>query len=254
MRPFLISCLAGSVAFAAVCHAQSSATKSDTLWLEVGSREIDGRVYEPHAARVKVRVGDNDRVVNEWTNELTLGDSAGRRVMRWVTKSASYELRQTYDARTLAPLGYHIALTNGGETQVSITGNRVVGTRRVAGDTTTQKIDITLDKPGFFVGASDLVPAAVSLRPGTVMVAPVWHPTWTQSQRRLFSVVGKTTVDVEGTKVESVKVEEYSYPERKLQATWYLLDKSPYMVYGEVPLANGSIQRMTEVEIPRSSK
>ena len=33
-------------------------------------------------------------------------------------------------------------------------------------------------------------------------------------------------------------------------ATWWLLDKSPYMVYGEVPLPDGTIQRMTEVEIP----
>jgi hypothetical protein len=32
-----------------------------------------------------------------------------------------------------------------------------------------------------------------------------------------------------------------------------LLDKSPYMVYGEVPLPNGQVRRMTEVEIPGST-
>ena len=35
-------------------------------------------------------------------------------------------------------------------------------------------------------------------------------------------------------------------------ATWYLIDKSPYMVYGEVPLPNGQVQHMSEVAIPMS--
>jgi hypothetical protein len=39
-----------------------------------------------------------------------------------------------------------------------------------------------------------------------------------------------------------------------LLATWWLLDKSPYMVYGEVPLADGTIQRMTEVEVPMPNR
>jgi len=29
-----------------------------------------------------------------------------------------------------------------------------------------------------------------------------------------------------------------------------LLDESPYMVYGEVPLPNGRVRKMTEVAIP----
>src|SRR5262245_39937555 len=89
-------------------------TATDTVRIEVGSRAVDGRVYGPHAARVHVRVGDGAQTA-EWTNELTLGDSAGRRVMRWVTKGTrtspagtaiTWEIRQTYDAVTLAPYGY----------------------------------------------------------------------------------------------------------------------------------------------------
>src|SRR5690606_29724608 len=96
--------------------AQPSAPAGDTL-REVGSPEVDGRVYRPHAALVRVRIGDPDApVVREWTNELTLGDSAGRPVMRWVTKGrqntgpnagATWELRQTYDAITLRPYAYN---------------------------------------------------------------------------------------------------------------------------------------------------
>jgi len=37
-----------------------------------------------------------------------------------------------------------------------------------------------------------------------------------------------------------------------LASTWWLLDRSPCMVYGETIGANGETRRMTEVEIPRS--
>lgn len=230
--------------------ATAQSSTGDTIRLEIGSPQLDARVYRPHSARVLVRVGASDSVTNTWTNELTLGDSAGRPVMRWVTTSASYVLRQTYDGITMAPLGYHMAMRNGAEARITVHGNRVRGTRRTAADTTLQQVDITLDRPGFFVGASDLVPAAVGFRPGRVIIAPVWHPTWQQSQWRAFAVVGREAVTVEGTVMEAWKVDEYTWPERRQTATWWLLDASPYMVYGTVPMANGQVQRMSEVEIP----
>jgi hypothetical protein len=73
----------------------------------------------------------------------------------------------------------------------------------------------------------------------------------TRSELRIFSVIGKEAVDVEGSAVEAWKVEERR-ADGALQATWWLLERSPYMVYGEVILPNGQIQRMTEVEIPGS--
>jgi hypothetical protein len=62
----------------------------DTLRLDVGSAQIDGRVFRPHAARVRVYLGEERRLSAEWTNELTLGDSANRPVMRWVTRGTRY--------------------------------------------------------------------------------------------------------------------------------------------------------------------
>lgn len=47
----------------------------------------------------------------------------------------------------------------------------------------------------------------------------------TQAEGRIFTVLGKATVDVEGTRIEAWK---------------------------EVPLPNGRVRRMTEVELPRS--
>jgi hypothetical protein len=229
-------------------------TRGDTIVLEVGSPRVNARLYEPHAARVKVYVGD--QLTQEWTNELTLGDSAGRKVMHWVTKTVrsptgvTNVLRQTYDAVTLAPYSLWSESSNGAFTRITMNGTKVRGTRRTPNDTAVQQIDVTLDRAGFMASASDLVPAAVGLRAGLVMTAPVWGVNMPASDGRIFAVLKDTVVNVEGTPVRSWKVEERRQADRSLVANWYLIDKSPYMVYGEQPLPNGQIRRMTEVEIP----
>ena len=232
----------------------------DTLRLEVGSAQIDGRVFAPHAARVRVYVGDDRRLSAEWTNELTLGDSATRPVMRWVTRGTRYpaagnpitwELLQTYDAVTLAPYRYTSTSSQGASTRLTIDGRRIRGTRRQPGDTAAQAVDQLLDRAGFFAGASDLVPVAVGLEKGAVMTAPFWSPGMSVAELRIFSVIDKVSVNVEGADVTAWKVEEHRASDRRLLATWYLLTESPYMVYGEVVLPSGQVQRMTEVAIPK---
>lgn len=250
--------LAAAALTALPSAAQHSTGGGDTLRLEVGSPEVDGRVYKPHKALVRVRIGDpNGPVVREWTNELTLGDSLGRPVMRWVTigrqntgpnAGATWELRQTYDAITLKPYAYDSRQANGAFTRLTIDGNRVRGVRRGPGDAAEQPFEQTIDRPGFFAGASDLVPAAVGFREGLVMTAPVWSPAMTTAETRVFKVVRRESVDVEGTSMEAWRVEEYR-TDGSLYATWWLLDVSPYMVYGEIVLPDGRVQRMTEVEV-----
>ena len=238
----------------------SAAVPADTLRLEVGSPEVDARRFAPHAARVRVYVG-GDTLVAEWTNELAVGDSAGRAVHRWVTKGTQYppggapvtwELRQTFDATTLAPLGYARGGSSGASASIAIDGRRVRGTRRLASGA-EERVEVELDRPGFVAAASDLVPLAVGLREGAVMSAPVWSPPMATTEMRIFTVLGRTEVDVEGARVRAWKVEERRDPERTLVATWYLVDEIPYMVYGEVPLPDGRVRRMTEVAIPASS-
>jgi hypothetical protein len=237
----------------------ASVAIADTIRLEVGSPEVNGKIYEPHAARVRVRVGEGEgRIVAEWTNELTHGDSAGRAIHRWVTKgtrlaasgdTVRWELRQTYDAVTLAPYGYAYSSSNGGWARLALDGRRVRGARRMPGDTTERQVDVTLDRPGFVAAASDLVPLAAGLAEGKVMTAPFWGPNMTRSELRIFTVVGRGPVTVEGSAVTAWKVEE-RHADGRLVATWYLTEASPYMVYGEVLLPNGQIQRMSEVAIP----
>ena len=236
-----------------------ASSRSDTIRLTVGSPEVRGDVYAPHAARVTVRVGAPDGPIRaQWTNELTLGDSAGRRVMRWITRGTqtppdgsrtTWEIFQTYDAMTLAPYAYHSRSSTGAETRLTIDGRRVRVTKHSHASGTTD-VDLKLDQPGFIASASDLVPLAVGLRKGSVMTAPLWGPAMQQSEMRVFTVIDEVPVDVEGTTVRAWKVEEHRQADRKLLATWYLITASPYMVYGEVPLPDGRMQYMSEVEIP----
>ena len=237
----------------------SPAGPTDTVRIEVGSPLVDGRVYKPHRARVRVHLGSTDTPpTNEWTNELTLGDSAGRPVMRWVTlgqiDSATgepgFDLRQTFDLVTMAPYGYALTTRAGARIRLAIDGNRMRGTRRLPNDTTVQQVDQVIPRIGFIASASDLVPAAVGFREGAVIIAPVWGPNMPTAESRIFSVIGREPTMAEGTEWNAWKVEERRESDRKLLAIWYLLDESPYMVAGEVFLPNGQVQKMTEIALP----
>jgi hypothetical protein len=247
-----------ALALMLIAFAPAGGQTQDTIFAEVGSPAIDGRVFKPHAARVRIYRGDT--LVAQWLNELTLGDSAGRPIMRWVTTGEVVPanpnrplsvLRQTYDAITLAPLGYSSTVNNGARTSVAINGLQVLGQRRTAADTTISiPISQTLERPGYFAGASDIVPVAAGLRTGSVIVAPLWAPAAPGPDYRVFSVLGDTTLTIEGASVRARKVEERKRSDRSLTAYWYLLTTKPYMVYGEVPLPDGRMQRMTEVDVP----
>lgn len=231
----------------------SSGGRTDTLHLHVGSPRVDGRVFPPHRARNTVYIDDATTPVSSWTNELTLGDSARIPVMRWVTlgrqgNGATWELRQTYDARSLAPLAWHFSNGAGAETALRMTGLRVEGVQRAPGAADVE-VDRTLPRRGFIASASDLIPMAVGLRAGAVMVAPVWGPNMDEPEDRVFTVLGEETVTVEGVDVRAWKVQEHVRATGALYATWYLTDSSPFMVLAEIPLPDGRVRRITGVAL-----
>ena len=227
---------------------------SDTLRLEVGSPEVNGLVFPPHRARNRVYIGNGDTPVTSWTNELTVGDSAGIRVMRWVTRGtqangATWELLQTYNARTLAPLRWSLRSSAGADSWLRIDGTRVRGVWKTPSDTAAVAVDRTIARAGFIASASDLVPMAVGLRQGAVMTAPVWSPQSTDVEVRVFTVLAEEPVMVEGAEVVAWKVEERVHATGALAATWWLTNESPYMVLAEIPLPNGQVQRLTGVAL-----
>src|SRR5687767_8243945 len=242
------------IALCASTQAPSAALSVDTLRLEVGSPEINALFLPPHRARNSVYIGDATTPATTWTNELTVGDSAGMRVHRWVTKGTqangtTWELHQTYNGRTLAPLQWARRASDGANSRLVIEGTRVRGVLKGPGDAPANQIDRTIPRAGFIASASDLVPMAVGLRAGVVMTAPVWSPQSTTVEIRVFSVLREETVKVEGKDVKAWRVEERVHATGELKATWWLTNASPYMVLAEIPLANGQIQRITGVAL-----
>jgi hypothetical protein len=256
-----------SVALTLLC-ATTLGAQSDTIRLDIGSKDVDASYFQPHAARVRVYVKDksgNERKRAEWLNILHHGDSAGKKVHRWTTigtqlpesgDTIRWELRQTYDARTLAPYGIARLSSTGASSAFRIDGDAVTGWRtgwRQANPKAMREdVRFSVARPGYVASASDLVPLAAGLTAGKILLAPVWGPNMPESEMRVFTILGKSDVDVEGATVSAWKVEERRHADRELLATWWLIDKSPYMVYGygEVPLRDGSLQRMTEVAVP----
>jgi hypothetical protein len=227
---------------------------TDTLRLEVGSPEVNGLMFPSHRARNTVYIGDSTTPVTSWTNELSVADSAGRTVHRWITRGtqangATWELHQTYDGRTLAPLKWSLRSSAGADSRLRIDGTSVRGVMKGPSDTAGVVVDRTIPRAGFIASASDLVPMAVGMRADLVIIAPVWSPQSTNVEVRVFTVLGEESVMVEGESVVAFKVVERVYDTGELKATWWLTNASPYMVLAEVPLANGQIQRITGVAL-----
>lgn len=235
------------------------AAGTDTLRLTVGSPEVDLSGMLPHVARVTVeRLIDGEwQSVVQWTNTLEVADSRARPVHRWTTigqRAAStnqpptWELYQTFDAKSIAPLGLRRTLAGGGSLQLAFGGPRIHGTQR-AGDGTETPVNIELSQAAFPASASDLVPMAVRLEEGMVMTAPVWQFGMPDAETRVFTVLGKRDVTVEGTTWNAWAVEERAVRNGGLTfiGTWYIVEEPPYMVYAEVVGPGGVQQRMSEV-------
>lgn len=234
-----------------------AAAGQDTVVVAVGSPLVDGTVFKPHAARVRI-YNPQGVLTAEWDNELRVGDSAGRAVARWITTGRPVpafpnrpllRLLQTFDLKTVAPLGYVLMSSTGAYTQLAIDGTRVRGIKRANARAAVDTVDVTLDRAGFMAAASDLVPVAAGLTPGQVLVAPVWGPQQGSPVDHVFVVRGDSVVTVEGKPVRARRVDEHERAGGKRTASWWLLGERPYMVYGEVP-GEAGVTRITEVGIP----
>ena len=236
---------------------------ADTIRIAVGGPSVNASFMEPHRARVIVerQVGSSWEVSAEWINELTLGDSAGKRVQRWVTTGTrqapnggqiKWQIFQTYDHTTLAMYGYYYTSSAGADIRLTMEGPRIRGKRKTPADTVPADVDITLSEPAFYAGASDLPPIAAKLSEGMVMTMPVWQPGMTQVETRVFTVTGRKDVKVRDKTWNAWVVEERAARGGTvlLLATWYMTEKAPYMVYAEQTTQDGTKQRFTEFLIP----
>ncbi len=67
----------------------------------------------------------------------------------------------------------------------------------------------------------------------------MWGPQQASPVDHVFVVQGDSTVTVEGKAVRATRVDEHERAGGKRTASWWLLLERPYMVYGEVPGADG---------------
>jgi hypothetical protein len=247
---------AGLLASAQAARAQTNAPAStDTVHVEVGSPLVDGAVYAPHSARVVKLLVRGDRVDTTavWTNRLEIGDSAGRRVHRWLTagwggpaggKRVGFELRSTFDARTLALLGHDLRSESGAGWKLAVDGSTVRGLRRTPADTTMRPVELTLPRAGFAAGASDLIPFAMKLREGLVMTLPLWSPPGTEVHDEIWRVTRRGTYAFEGRDVPSWEMEQYGPEDGRLRGRIWFIDDAPYVVRWDLFNEDGSIVRM----------
>lgn len=237
--------------------------RPDTIRVEVGGAQVDGRYYPAHIGHNRViQVGGPVPDTSaQWINTLTIGDSAGMAVHRWHTGGTSrtqagvayrLDIWQTFDARTQELYDYHLRNSLGGETRFTVRNGRVLGTQRFANGT-VNPLEFTLPRRGFPSGAADLIPPAVvgGLREGLVIVMPVWNVPSQNVVEQTWTVVRRTNVALGGRDVPAWELDIFNAAGVQTGKIW-LAEASPYMVRWDVMNAQGLVvTRMTGVDAGR---
>lgn len=261
LLPILMSAGVAAAVLAGSLAAQGAPRGPDTLRLDVGSPAVNGGYYAPHVGRNTVMriAGSRVDTTGSWTNTLVLGDSAGLAVHRWHTvgtfrnaasATVRFELWQTFDARTLALYGYHLRSELGEETRLAVNGRRVRGTRRPDADSAVKVVDFTLPRAGYPAAAADLIPPAVTLREGLVIVMPVWTVPTQAVVEQTWVARRRTTVPFEGRPVPAWEFDVHSATGMREGTVWFI-DEPPYMVRWDVFGAQGELTRVIGVKARR---
>ena len=228
---------------------------ADTLHIPVGSPAVDGSIYQPHVGRVTrlhMEGGRTDTTA-VWLNTLELGDSAGRAVHRWLTSGWSgppggarneFNLRSTFDARTLALLGWHMKTGSGFEGSLAVDGRRVRGAVKPPSADGPQQVDFELPDAGFAAGAADLIPYAVGLREGLTMTLPLWSPPGRKLETEVWTVTGIEQIAFDGRTVPSYVMEHFAPGDPKAKGRIWFVDEPPYVVQWDLFPEEGVVVRM----------
>ena len=234
---------------------------ADTVHVPVGSPLVAGSVYQPHVGRViRLRIeGDRTDTTAVWLNTLVVGDSGGRAVHRWHTGGWSgppggartrFDLWSTFDAKTLALLGWHMKSAAGFEARLAIDGRQVRGTTKPPSASEPQPVDFELSEAGFASGAADLIPYAVGLREGLTMTLPLWSPPGRAVQTQIWTVTGRESIAFDGRSVPSWVMEHFDAGGPSAKGRIWFVDEPPYVVQWDLFGENGVLIRMIGEKAP----
>lgn len=238
-------------------HAEAIAptsTLADTTRVEVGSPLVNGTFYVSHTGlvtMVRMSSGSTD-TIGRWTNELIMGDSAGRPIHRWYTTgwtrgsdgtTTRFDLWQTFDARTLALHTYRLRSGKGTDVRLTIEATRVRGSYRAHADSQPRNVDIMLRHAGFVAGAADLVPPAMGLREGLVIVMPVWNPPADSVETQIWTIDRRRQKEFEGRSLEAWEGAQHDADGKRIGSIWFV-NAPPYMVRWDFVASDGGVVRL----------
>lgn len=233
----------------------ASVPSADTIHVPVGSPAVDGSVYRPHVGRVtRLRIeGDRTDTTAVWLNTLEIGDSAGRPVHRWLTSGWSgppggarnqFDLRSTFDGRTLALMGWHMKAGSGFEARLAVDGRSVRGTMKPPSAAEPQAVEFELPEAGFASGAADLIPYAIGLREGLTMTLPLWSPPGRTLETQVWTVTGIQQIEFDGRTVPSWVMEHFDVGDPAPKGRIWFVDEPPYVVQWDLFPEEGVLIRM----------
>jgi hypothetical protein len=225
------------------------AAQADTLLVFPGSPLVRGTGIEEHSSRTVLRSGSPDgEPRGTITNYMEIGDSAGRKVIRFRTEGEiagpggarnTYTLRQTFDRETLQPLGFHAVGSAGRETSFRIDTTQVTGWSK-APDGERSPFAKELSRRAFHAGATDIILGVLPLRTGLVVRMPVWSPGMPEVDERIYTVGDSVRVSMGGRMLRGWTVEERSVRRNAVIGTMVALAGVPFMETYDVVGPDGS--------------
>ena len=225
---------------AAIVLAASSAMAEDTATVKVGDGTLDGSFLRPYNNAWFYTAKTADGVVHPqgiWTDHMQWTTVDGRKALMRVQGTIfivgkSNVVINTFDPKTLAPIGREAHNIDGSVSRRSFAGTHITDANRANGATadTTTSADLPVPVYDFNGGLYGILLASLPLKPGLTGSLPAINDEGNALSIEPFHVLRQETVSagargrVKAWVVETVKPGNYTM-------TFWLMKKPPYIIH-----------------------
>jgi hypothetical protein len=235
-------------------------TVGDTVDVSVGSPLIDPRDMRPFATHLKIYgiANGTETLQQEATNTISLGDSAGRRLI--VVTSAANSMTPSgqmstttqfaFDRGSLALVSMHVASPRG---EASIRADGLTIEVSPPGPPGRQPIVLKLTRPAFYADWSDFIVEELPRHVGVVYRVPLWRPRMQPTgislaeETHLYTIAGHEDVDVIGKSYKQAWVVEDRVAGQSAPAgRMWIIDGPPKLVRWITHGPNGPESRIDQ--------
>jgi hypothetical protein len=236
-------------------------TTSDTVDVPVGSPVLDTKSMQAFATHLLVHqiANGSETLMQEATNTIVFGDSAGRPVIRvgsvgeGMTPAGKAALSShfTFDRKTLALVAMQNT-TPRGDLSVAVNGLSIEVTVPTPGG--PQRMSMQLSAPAFFAQWSDYVVEELPKRQGTVYRVRLWRPAMQPGaaphvveETHLYTIAGREDIEVLGKLHRKAWViEDRVVGQPGLAGRMWVIDNAPKLVRWVVVGPGGSETRIDQ--------